>query len=160
VLAWVLVAVIAIGGRYLPDDYSTVRLIGFAFILVPSVFIAIFCSIKIHVTSFRQMKSIAVQQAAVQRTDLNTVKNFRRVFTLGIVVMIYGTLYISLFVVRIISSRRGNGWIGDQFRYQAIHVWITCLHIQSFINPLIYSLRLSDIRKEVFKKISSLKIYR
>lgn len=152
VMACSFASAIAVGGRFLPEEYSLIRQIGFFLIIAPSVFILVFCNFKMHLTAFRQMKSIAVQQASVRRSDLQKLKNSRRIFTLGIVVTMYVVLFLSLFVMRIVSSRKGTEWLGRQFQYQTIHIWVTCLHMQSLFNPIIFSLRLSDIRKEVLKK--------
>lgn len=155
IAALLFTSAITIGGRFLPEEHAMIRQIGFFLIIAPTIFILVFCNTKVQITAFRQMKSIAVQQASVRRSDLKKIKTSRRVYTLGILVIMYAGLFLSLFVVRVISSRMGNEWLGKQFQYQSIHIWISCLHMQSLLNPVIFSLRLSDIRKEVLKKFRS-----
>jgi hypothetical protein len=116
------------------------------------VVITFFCLIKVNLTAYRQMKAINAQQAAVQQTDQNRIKEYKRTFTLGLLAIASVLLYCPSLVIKSIGVTKGKEW-NDDFKYTSQQIWLTFVHIQSLINPLILSLRLSYIRAGVIKKL-------
>jgi ABC-type Fe3+ transport system permease subunit len=117
-----------------------------------SVVVIVFCFTKVSRIAYRQMKAISVQQAAVQGPNQNKIKEYKRTFALGVVLLASVLLYCPLLIVKIIALTKGKEWNAD-FKYTAQSYVVAFTHLQSLVNPLILSLRLSYIRACVIKKL-------
>ena len=115
----------------------------------PSFVIILFCVAKINLTARRQMRAIAVQQQQFV-TQNSKIKEYKRSFTLGLIMVASVACLCPILILKIVGAAKGN-WIDDMGFLQG--TCFTFIHLQSLINPIIYSLRLSDIRSGVAKKL-------
>ncbi|XP_031569516.1 adenosine receptor A3-like [Actinia tenebrosa] len=115
----------------------------------PSFVVVFFCVTKIHLTARRQMRAISAQQESVAMKQ-SKIKECKRTFTLGLIVLASVACLCPILILKIVGVVKGN-W-PDNVRF--LHgISLTLLHLQSLINPIIYSLRLSDIRSGVAKRL-------
>lgn len=125
--------------------------------------IILYCSIKVQVTAYRQSRSIALQQASVQQSQQSTdepqqpqeerFKEYKRVFVMTMLIVLSLLFYIPFIVVSAVAAVKGKHVTSD-FRYLSIPVCATLIRLQSLINPIIMSLRLSRIRQGIKNKLS------
>ena len=111
-------------------------------------------------TAYRQSRTIALQQASVQQPDEQQqqeqrIKEYKRVFTMTILVVLSILFYTPFLIVTVIEALNGKDVTSD-FQYIASPICITFVHLQSLINPIIMSLRLSYIRQAIKNKVHSL----
>ena len=127
-------------------------------ILCFCVAIILFCTAKVHITARRQHRAIvAQQQAVVQREPRseqqeNQVLEFKRSFTLGMLVLVSILFYCPRIVAMIIEGVKKEEFTSEK-TFLSLHITLFFIHVQSLVNPLIMSLRLSYIRKGVKKKL-------
>lgn len=151
-VVWVLMPLLLMVSRLQFNDSYKMRQapLGVSFGL--GVVIIFFCLIKVNLTARRQMRAINIQQAAVQPTTQNRIKEYKRTFTLGFLALASVFFYLPTFIIKIIGVTKGKEW-NEDFKYISQHIFLTFLHLQSLVNPLILSLRLSYIRAGVKKKL-------
>uniref|UniRef100_A0A6P8IZ05 Trace amine-associated receptor 1-like n=1 Tax=Actinia tenebrosa TaxID=6105 RepID=A0A6P8IZ05_ACTTE len=114
-----------------------------------SFVIILFCVSKVHLAARRQMRAIVAQQQSVAQQS--KIKEYKRTFTLGLIVLASVACLCPLLVLKIIGTVKGN--LKDDLRYISQAIYFTTLNLQSIIDPIIYSLRLSDIRTGVAKRL-------
>jgi hypothetical protein len=122
----------------------------FTVFIVPVIGIISFCTIKVHVTAFCQKRTIAAQH---QENQLR-IKDYKRTVTIGIVLVFLVVLYSVWLILKIIERRLDHSstllinWLQT--------IWVTCVHLQSLLNPVIYSIRLHEIRYSILRKLGYL----
>lgn len=143
------------------DESYEVRQIPVAINVSICCLIIIFCVGKVYHTVRCQTRAITAQKAAVSQQEQTEkaktrLKELRRYFTLGIIFFASIVLYLPALLTKIIGASLGKDSTLD-FKYISQFIWITCIYLQSLVNPLIVSLRLSHIRRGVLKKFSYVK---
>ncbi|XP_031561281.1 adenosine receptor A3-like [Actinia tenebrosa] len=148
-VSWLVVGTGGLASRFLMSDSFQSRQLPLTLIICPSFFIILFCVTKIHLTARRQMRAIVAQQQSVAQQS--KIKEYKRTFTLGLIVLASVVCLCPILVLKIVGVVNGN-W-SDDFKYLSQGIYISGLNLQSLINSIIYSLRLSDIRSGVAKKL-------
>ncbi|XP_031568930.1 adenosine receptor A1-like [Actinia tenebrosa] len=148
--SWALVGISRIFIRFLMNESFWVRQLPGILLFGPSFVIIVFCVSKVHLTARRQMRAIVAQQQSVAMKQ-SKIKEYKRTFTLGLIVLASVACLCPLLVLKIVGAVKGN--FNDDIRYTSQAIYFTILHLQSIINPIIYSLRLSDIRTGVAKRL-------
>ncbi|XP_020916242.1 histamine H2 receptor-like [Exaiptasia diaphana] len=124
-----------------------------------STLVFLYCSIKVQVTAYRQRRTITLQQESVlqpdeQQQQQERLKEYKRVFMMTILVIVSILFYVPFIIVAVIIAVAGKDVTSD-FKYVAMFICLTLLHLQSLINPILVSLRLSYIRTSIEKKLIS-----
>ncbi|XP_031567958.1 D(1)-like dopamine receptor [Actinia tenebrosa] len=148
-VSWVLLGTVLPASRFLVNDSYWARQLPVILTIGLSFVVILFCVTKIHLTARRQMRAIAAQQEPV--VQQSKIKEYKRIFTLGLIVLASVACLCPILVLKIVGAVKGN-W-SDDFRYISQGIYVTFFHLQSLINPIIYSLRLSDIRTGVAKRL-------
>ncbi|XP_020904608.1 trace amine-associated receptor 7e [Exaiptasia diaphana] len=122
--------------------------------------ITLFCSTKVQMTAYRQSRTIALQQESVQQPDEQQqqeqrLQEYKRVFTMSMLVVLSILFYSPFIIITVIDALDGKDVTSD-FGYISAPISITFIHLQSLINPIIMSLRLSYIRQGIKNKVHSL----
>ncbi|XP_020910296.1 histamine H2 receptor [Exaiptasia diaphana] len=122
--------------------------------------IILYCSLKVQITAYRQSRTIALQKASVQQPNdeqeqEQRLKEYKRVFMMTILVIASVLFYTPYIIVSVIKATRGTD-VTSNFQYVATPICATLIHLQSLINPIIMSLRLSYIRQGIKNKLASL----
>ncbi|XP_020911902.1 histamine H2 receptor-like [Exaiptasia diaphana] len=124
-----------------------------------STLVILYCSIKVQVTAYRQRRTIVLQQESVQQPDeqqrqQERLKEYKRVFMATILVIVSILFYVPFIIVVAIQAVAGKDVTSD-FKYVAMAICLTLLHLQSLVNPILVSLRLSYIRTSIKNKLVS-----
>ena len=138
-------------GRILVDDdaFQVPALV----IIASNVLIILFCTIKVQVTAYRQRRAIAQQAAAVQQEEQqNRLQQYTHAFTVSMLVLATVLFYCPLVITAIIEAIKGKD-VTDDFKYISQPIYATFIYLQSLVNPLIMSLRLSYLRQGVKNKL-------
>ncbi|XP_031566596.1 alpha-1A adrenergic receptor-like [Actinia tenebrosa] len=154
-ITWPVILVIILFGRVIFKDSDKTRVLLEVLIIALGVVIIVFCLTKVSLTAHRQTRTISIQQATFQQTNnsvLDRIKEAKRTFTLGSIVLASALLYCPFVIINIITGIKGQGDNAD-FKYISRSIALTCLHFQSLLNPFILSLRLSPIREGVTTKM-------
>ena len=161
VVSWVItVGFLLSTGALLNQSNPNLSKIPAAIVMSILGVITLFCSTKVQMTAYRQSRTIALQQASVQQPDEQQqqeqrIKEYKRVFTMTILVVLSILFYTPFLIVTVIEALNGKDVTSD-FQYIASPICTTFLHLQSLINPIIMSLRLSYIRQGIKNKVHSL----
>ncbi|XP_020908018.1 histamine H2 receptor [Exaiptasia diaphana] len=123
-----------------------------------SALVILYCSVKVQLTAYRQSKTIAQQQASVQQADEQQqqeqrLKEYKKGLVMTILVGLMVVFYIPFMIVAAIEAVGGKD-VTREFKYLSSPVCITFLQLQSLINPIIMTLRLSYIRQGIKNKLS------
>ncbi|KXJ17236.1 Trace amine-associated receptor 7b [Exaiptasia diaphana] len=134
-------------------------LTGVPTVIVTSVgaLVVLYCSVKVQMTAYRQSKTIAQQQASVQQSDEEQQqeqrpKEYKKGLVMTVLVGSMVAFYIPFMIVAVIEAVWGND-VTREFKFLKGPVCATFLHLQSLINPIIMSLRLSYIRQGIKNKL-------
>ena len=121
--------------------------------------VILFCTAKVQFTARRQRRVVDIQHVAVQQEDVvqqeeqrKRLQEYKQCFTMALLVITTVLFYCPGIVSGIIQAAKGKE-VTDDFQYIAFPIFVTFIHLQSLVNPLIMSLRLSYIRKGVKKKL-------
>ena len=147
--SWIVVGTAVVASRLLVNNSFWARQLPLILTIGPSFVIILFCVAKINLTARRQMRAIAAQEQSVAQQS--KIKEYKRTFTLGLIVLASVACLCPILIMKIVGAVKGN-W-SDDFRYVSQSIYVTCINLQSLINPIIYSLRLSDIRSGVAKRL-------
>lgn len=144
-VTWLLVVII--DDSYLIKQIPIVLYIGIRAIVI------IYCLMKVNKTAHRQMKVINAQKVAVQGPNIikYSFKEYKRTFALVTIAFATVLFYVPILITRLMSLTNLEEW---SIRYVIPSITITLVALQSLINPLILSIRLSYIRAGVVKKLS------
>lgn len=161
VIGGVLMVVTLIGFRIQTEKSYRIRQIPVAINVFICCFIILFCVWKVYLTAKRQRKTIARQKDAItQRCEIEKtkirLKEMKRYSTLGMILLFSIALYLPTLFAKIIGVTLGKDCT-TYFKYISQFIWVTCIYIQSLVNPVIVSLRLSNIKRGVSKKFSFVK---
>ncbi|XP_031570581.1 adenosine receptor A1-like [Actinia tenebrosa] len=149
-VTWSCVGFSKVFSRILANSSFWTRQLPMILTMGPSFVIIFFCVTKIHLTARRQMRTIVAQQQSVAQQG--KIKEYKRTLTLGLVVLASVVCLCPILILKIVGAVKSN-WGDDDFRYLSQGIYFTVMHMQSIINPIIYSFRLSDIRSGVKNKI-------
>jgi len=127
------------------------------------VVVILYCTIIVQIAANRQRKGIIAQLVAVQtnnqESDTNPsqelkvrLQEHKRGFTMVILVLATFVCYCPIIITVIIETVYGKN-VTENFKYIAQAISSTFINIQSLVNPLIVSLRMSDIHTSVKKKL-------
>ncbi|XP_020910380.1 histamine H2 receptor-like [Exaiptasia diaphana] len=121
--------------------------------------VMLYCGIKVQVTAYRQRRTIALQQESVQQPDeqqrqQERLKEYKRVFMTTILVIVSILFYVPFIIIAVIQAVKSKDVMRD-LTYIDIPICLTLLHVQSLINPILVSLRLSYIRTSIKNKLVS-----
>ncbi|KAK3730265.1 hypothetical protein QZH41_005248 [Actinostola sp. cb2023] len=115
--------------------------------------IILYCTVKVQVTAYRHRRAIAQQAAAVQQEEQqNRLQQYTHTFTTGMLVLATVLFYCPLIISAIIEAIKGKD-VTDDFKYISQPIYATFVYLQSLVNPLIMSLRLSYLRQGVKNKL-------
>ena len=129
------------------------------FLLVLEILVICYCTMYVQITAYRQMKAITAQAVAVlgQATEEQKQEHKRRYqeckksITICMIMFSSFVLYCPVIVLYI-----PKGLDFDIKSAITLPISITFVPLQSLVNPLIVSLRLSYIRKQVLRKLAKL----
>ena len=161
IIAWVIVLVCLlipsiVLNQIQPDLFKVPGATAGAILVVT----ILYCTSKVQLTAYRQSRNIALQQESVlqpdeQQQQEQRLKDRKRVFTMTILVVLSILFYIPSTIVTVIQVVKGEDETSD-FQYLTMPICTTFTHLQSLINPIIMSLRLSYIRQAIKNKVTSL----
>lgn len=154
-MVWILTPAALLTGRILTNNLQE-NLRKVQTIVIVSVNFApiVFCNIKVHVTSYRKRKAIATQAESVkQQSQALEFKRVVIVWILLIETFLFCCPTIIMILIEIVAGRD----VTDDFKYVSHPIYVTFAHLQSLVNPITISLRLSCIRKELKKKVNIVK---
>ncbi|KAK3700049.1 hypothetical protein QZH41_004348 [Actinostola sp. cb2023] len=146
VLVWVTVPIVFFLARNIFDDTEAVRKIPTVVFASSNALIILLCTIKVHLTAYRQRKAIARERPEQLQVQQNRLKEFRRTFAFSLMVLASVFLYCPLIILDIVEAVEGKE-VTDDFRYISQAIALSFVHLQSLVNPVIFSLRLSYIRE-------------
>lgn len=154
---WIFSAVILVLARFGFHEVFVFRQVTVLIIVIPSLAITGFCYLRIHMTAARHVKNIAVlynnQDSINIRLQTAKLKIIKHTFTIGLVALMFVVTFIPMIVCRGLRLVKGKEWASGDFTYISAPIWITCIHIQSVVNPMIYAMRIVYIRKGVLKRL-------
>lgn len=142
---------IVLVGRVLSNSPEGLNKIPIAIVIAINVFITLYCTIRIQKTANRQRRTIQAQVQAVQQ-ESTAENNRRRQVTMILVVLATFLLYCPYITVVIIEFSKGKFTTND-FQYISHPIGATFIHLQSLVNPIVISLRLSYIREGIKSKL-------
>lgn len=151
-VTWLLVVIILIL-RFKFDDSYLIKQIPIILYIGIGAIVIIYCLMKVNKTAHRQMKVINAQKVAVQGPNIikDSIKEYKRTFALVTIAFATVLFHVPILITRLMSLTNLEEW---SIRYVIPSITITLVALQSFINPLILSIRLSYIRAGVVKKLS------
>ncbi|XP_020915760.1 adenosine receptor A2b-like [Exaiptasia diaphana] len=141
---------------FMNKNHPHLAKVPFMVVISVSVLIILYCTSKVQLTAYRQRKDIAHQQESTQQPDKhqqqeNRLVEYKKVsMTVTIVVMSF-LFYMPLIITTVIEALRKD--VSRDFKYHAVFVCLTFVHLQSLIIPIILSLRLSYIREGIKNKL-------
>ncbi|KXJ14917.1 Trace amine-associated receptor 7h [Exaiptasia diaphana] len=123
-----------------------------------SALVILYCSVKVQLTAYRQSRTIAQQKESVQQPNEQQqqeqrLKDYKKVFMMTVLVGLMVAFYIPFMIVAVIEAVWGKD-VTREFKYLSAAVCLTFLQLQSLINPIFMSLRLSYIRQGIKNKLS------
>ena len=116
--------------------------------------IILLCTLKVQITAHRQRRAIvnAERASAQYEEQQNRLKEYKNTFTMVLMVLASVLLYLPIIIVTIIETIEGKEVTAD-FKYISIHISLLFIYLQSLINPIIFSFRLTYIREGLKKKL-------
>ena len=152
-ILWLIVPPTVIVARISSDDSEAKN-------LQPAVFFTIFilitsiCTVKVHITANRQRRRIvnAEQTTSEQEEHQIRLKEYKQTISMSLMVLASVILYCPFIAVTIVQSIKGKEVTHD-FKYIATTTSVLFINLQSLVNPIIFSLRLSYIREGVKNKL-------
>ncbi|XP_020913397.1 trace amine-associated receptor 7h-like [Exaiptasia diaphana] len=155
-ITWGIMTLTLVGFRLMSDSSFEIRQLPVAVNISICCLIILNCVGKVYHTSRRQRAIIADITAVSTQQDIDKTKKMLKelkcYFVFGLVIISTVILYLPSLVTKIIGVSMGQEFT-PEFKYIGQFIWVTCVYLQSLANPLIISLRLSYIRKGVFKKL-------
>lgn len=162
VLAWIINLTSILVGRVALTN-STLKKIPALLILISHVLIILYCTVTVQIAAYRQRKSMITQLVAVQTNNQDSNSNqaqelrdrlqeHKRGFTMVILVLVTFVCYCPFIITVIIETVHGKD-VTKHFKYIAQVIYITFVNLQSLVNPLVVSLRMSNIRASVKMKL-------
>lgn len=143
-------------------DGHTYRKVPSIIVTILSVIVIIFCTIRVHMAASRHKKAIGLQNVQTNKSGESTeqeernihhkLREYKRAFTVTMVVVASSIFYLPMMISFIIEAVFGKHLTVD-FKYVALPIYLTFVHLQSIVNPVIISLRFSYIREGVMQKL-------
>ena len=161
ITAWIIILgysliTTALLNRHRPDLYK----IPWALALSILGLTILYCSSKVQLTAYRQKRIIALQEESVQQpSELQQqerrLQEYKRVSMMTMLV-VFSVLFYTPFIIGTAIEFVNGKEVTSDFKYIAWPICSTFVNIQSLINPIIMSLRLSYIRQGIKNKLISL----
>lgn len=157
-VVWVVNTLGVIGGAVFTSllQLDSLKKLPAAIGFVLHVLVTLVCTAKVQIIAQRQRNAIQAQVQAVQQDTTEEASRRRQQFkhALNITVIVLATflLYCPNIVSSIIQLTKGKD-ITDDFQYISHPISVTSAHLQSLVNPILISLRLSYIREGVKNKL-------
>ncbi|XP_020900818.1 5-hydroxytryptamine receptor 2C-like [Exaiptasia diaphana] len=160
VATWICTPTIMLALRMLLNDSRAFKQVPFIKFILGNTLVIIYCTARVHITAYYKRKTISnaamstSQQSQQDRTEQQKqqIKEYKRAFTMGILVLTSVIFYFPFITVSIIQAVNGKE-VTQDFQYIAKEISATIIHLQSLINPFIISLRIKKIRKGLKKKM-------
>ncbi|XP_020913385.1 G-protein coupled receptor 12-like [Exaiptasia diaphana] len=149
---WVYLPSSMIGLRILLDNSQTLKKLPPLRFVLGNVLVTIYCTARVHITAYFKKKQPAAQET--QKQQKHRIKDYKRAFALGVLVLTSTMLYFPFIIVNIVYMFKGKE-ATQEFELTAIHISITIVHLQSIFNPIIILKRIEKIRKVIKMKILS-----
>jgi len=151
---WISMPTAMATARILTNQSGAVRKLPVLVTVGANAVIILFCTIKVQVTAYRHRRAIAQQEAAVQQQEQqNQLMEYKHTFTVSMLVLAIVLFYCPFIITAaIIEAIKGKD-VPDDFKYISQPIYITFAYLQSLVNPLIMSLRLSYLRQGVKNKL-------
>ncbi|KXJ21526.1 hypothetical protein AC249_AIPGENE782 [Exaiptasia diaphana] len=145
-----------VSARILLNDFGRLQKVPIAVAAGLNVLIILFCSIKVQVTAYRQRRAINAQAATVQlqqeeqEEQERRLLEYKRAFTMGLLVIASILLYCPFIINTILLA---TNVVDASSLISTPGFNVTFIHLQSLLNPIFVSLRLSYIREGVKNKL-------
>jgi len=128
-----------------------------ATVMAVNILITLYCTIQVQITAYRQRRHINAQVQAVQQEtntdeDNSRRQQFRQAMTMALVVLSTFLFYCPHIINSILLSTKGKDF-SLHFQFINFPIDSTFIHLQSLVNPIVISLRLSYIREAVKNKV-------
>lgn len=157
---WVLNALFLLVGRVLVHSKQRLKKIPNAAVMAINIFITMFCTVKVQITAYRKRRAIQAQVQAVKDTNTSNStdeddtrgQHFKYGMTMTLILLATFLFYCPYIINSVILSFKGKN-VTDDFKYINFAIDSTFVHLQSLVNPIVVSLRLSYIRKGVKDKL-------
>lgn len=152
-IAWVVNLFGTLGGSAIIDMYSLDRLrkLPPAFMITINILIISYCTLKVQLTAYEQKRAIQVQVESLQQENTDEVtrrRHYKHAVTMAVIVIATLVFYCPYIVTAIIQLTKGKD-VTDDFQYISFAISGTFIHLQSLVNPIFISLRLSYIREGI-----------
>ena len=147
-----IVALAAVGAQSV-----TSRVLPAAVIFTLFVVIIVYCTGKVSLTAIRHKRAINAQVVVAQgaQSQQDRLKEIKRCFAMGMMVVENFLLSIPLITISVIGKVHGID-ITPDYQFLAVPICLIFIILQSMVNPIIFSLRLSYIRNGVKRKVMKL----
>lgn len=150
---WVTTLTTLLVSSVIAETNDSLRKLPVSLILAINVLIILYCTSRVQITAFRQRRAIQAQLQAVQQLEDKEADQVRRqqlrqAATMGMLVIASTLCYLPYIITGVVQSTKGKD-ATDDFQYISFTIGITFAHLQSLVNPMIISLRLSYIRDGV-----------
>ncbi|XP_028514274.1 5-hydroxytryptamine receptor 2C [Exaiptasia diaphana] len=160
-IVWVIMPASLLTGRYFADTSETLQNV--SAVVVSSVIAAVilYCTTKVHITAFlhrrrrRATKAQAQNQNAAvpaneQEEEKREKQEYREAVTMGIIIAASIVFFIPLIMYFVVFASDASN---DLKHFIFPSIAFTIVNLQSIVNPVIMSLRVKPIRKEIAKKL-------
>lgn len=160
VVVWVVTLVILLTSRRWA--VNNLRLVPMMAIVGVYVLVILYCIISVRLTTHRQRRMIAAQLEAVEHQKETYQRKrqyleYKRALTATSLVLANVIFYLPLFVTLTIELAAKAEKRTNNFTYIVEPCIRTFGFLQSLVNPIIMSLRMSSIRQGVKKKLMFIK---
>lgn len=152
-IIWRVTLFATVGGTAFENGLDRFRKIPIATIAAVNIVITAYCTIKVQMTAYRQRRAIQNQVEAVQQetTEEEVIRRRQQSMcrmTMSLIVVATFLFYCPYIITTIIHLTQGKD-VTDDFQYLSFTISVTFVHLQSLVNPIVISLRLSYIREEI-----------
>ncbi|KAK3702396.1 hypothetical protein QZH41_007470 [Actinostola sp. cb2023] len=150
---WISMPTALVTARFLTSESGRARKLPVLVTVGANAVIILFCTVKVQVTAYRHRRAIAQQAAAVQQEEQqNRLQEYKHTFTTGMLVLATVFFYCPFIISAIIEAIKGKD-VTDDFKYISQPIYLTFVYLQSLVNPLLMSLRLSYLRQGLKNKL-------
>jgi len=147
---------LSVVGTVLLNYQAHLKKISAGIVVAINIIIILCSSIKVQITAYRQRCTIRAQAQAVEpnpSTEENRQRRqYKQALTVGMIVVATILLYCPFIINTAIEFALRES-TKDAFQFIAFATELTFVHLQSLVNPIVISLRLSYIREGVKKKL-------
>jgi len=154
---WIVNILFVVVGRVVVKSKEHLKRIFDAIAMAINILIIVYCTIRVQITAHRHRRAINAQLQAVQQKtntdeDNRRRRQFKQAMTMALVVLSTFLFYCPYILNGILLSTKGKDF-SDDFKFINFAIDLTFIHLQSLVNPIVISLRLSYIRAGVKTKV-------